>query len=42
MDRVTRILKEERDLVIGSRPLEATSFETEAKDKTVPISTPKP
>lgn len=26
---VTRILKEERDLVIGSRPLEATAFEVE-------------
>lgn len=29
VDRVARILKEERDLVIGSRPLEATSFEVE-------------
>lgn len=27
--RVSRILKEERDIVIGSRPLEATSFEVE-------------
>ncbi|MGP4033353.1 phage tail protein [Pseudarthrobacter sp. 1C304] len=26
VDRVTRILKEERDIVIGSRPLEATTF----------------
>ncbi len=29
VDRVHRILKEERDLVIGSRPLEATSFEVD-------------
>src|SRR6185312_2432565 len=29
VDYVHRILKEERDLVIGSRPLEATSFEVE-------------
>ena len=29
VDRVARILKEERDLVIGSRPLEATSFEVD-------------
>jgi hypothetical protein len=27
VERVSRILKEERDIVIGSRPLEATSFE---------------
>ncbi|MDD1477790.1 phage tail protein [Arthrobacter sp. AL08] len=27
VDRVSRILKDERDLVIGSRPLEATAFE---------------
>ncbi|MET0713273.1 MAG: phage tail protein [Mycetocola sp.] len=26
VDRVSRILKEERDIVIGSRPLEATDF----------------
>ena len=29
VDWVTRILKEERDLVIGSPPLEATAFEVE-------------
>ena len=29
VDYVHRILREERDLVIGSRPLEATSFEVE-------------
>ena len=29
VDWVSRILKEERDLVIGSRPLEATTFEVE-------------
>ena len=29
VDYVHRILKEERDLVISSRPLEATSFEVE-------------
>lgn len=29
VERVARILKEERDLVIGSRPLEATSFEVD-------------
>ena len=29
VDWVHRILKEERDLVIGSRPLEATTFEVE-------------
>lgn len=29
VDRVARILREERDLVIGSRPLEATSFEVD-------------
>jgi hypothetical protein len=29
IDWVHRILKEERDLVIGSRPLEATAFEVE-------------
>src|SRR3954452_8425846 len=29
VDRVHRILKEERDLVIASRPLEATAFEVE-------------
>ncbi|MET4096853.1 phage tail protein [Arthrobacter sp. UYCu712] len=29
VDRVSRILKDERDLVIGSRPLEATSFEVD-------------
>ena len=29
VDRVRRILKEERDIVIGSRPLEATSFEVD-------------
>jgi hypothetical protein len=27
--RVSRILREERDIVIGSRPLEATSFEVD-------------
>ena len=27
VDRVSRILKEERDIVIGSRPLEATTFD---------------
>jgi hypothetical protein len=29
VDRVHRILKEERDLVISSRPLEATAFQVE-------------
>ena len=29
VDRVARILKEERDIVIESRPLEATAFEVE-------------
>lgn len=29
VDRVTRILKEERDITIGSRPLEATTFEVD-------------
>jgi hypothetical protein len=29
VDRVARILKEERDIVIGSRPLEATDFEVD-------------
>jgi hypothetical protein len=29
IDRVNRILKEERDIVIASRPLEATAFEVE-------------
>ena len=29
LDRVTRILKEERDIVIDSRPLEATDFEVD-------------
>jgi hypothetical protein len=29
VDRVNRILKEERDLVIASRPLEATTFQVE-------------
>ena len=29
LERVTRILKEERDIVIGSRPLEVTDFEVE-------------
>ena len=29
VDRVSRILKDERDIVIGSRPLEATSFEVD-------------
>ncbi|KQR02381.1 phage tail protein [Arthrobacter sp. Leaf145] len=29
VDRVRRILKEERDIVIKSRPLEATSFQVE-------------
>ncbi|HEY8282554.1 MAG TPA: phage tail protein, partial [Leifsonia sp.] len=29
LDRVTRILKEERDIVIGSRPLEVTDFEVD-------------
>lgn len=29
VDRVSRILKEERDIVIGSRPLEATTFEVD-------------
>lgn len=29
VDRVSRILKDERDIVIGSRPLEATAFEVE-------------
>ena len=29
VDRVSHILKEERDIVIGSRPLEATAFEVD-------------
>ena len=29
VDRVNRILKEERDIVISSRPLEATAFEVD-------------
>lgn len=29
VDRVSRILREERDIVIGSRPLEATAFEVD-------------
>jgi hypothetical protein len=29
VERVSRILKEERDIVIGSRPLEATAFEVD-------------
>jgi hypothetical protein len=29
LDWVTRILKDERDIVIGSRPLEVTAFEVE-------------
>lgn len=29
VERVSRILKDERDIVIGSRPLEATSFEVD-------------
>lgn len=29
IDRVGRILREERDIVIGSRPLEATAFEVD-------------
>jgi hypothetical protein len=29
IDRVSRILKEERDIVIGSRPLEATAFDVD-------------
>lgn len=29
VDRVSRILKEERDIVISSRPLEATAFEVD-------------
>ena len=29
VDRVSRILKDERDIVIGSRPLEATTFEVD-------------
>lgn len=29
VDRVSRILKDERDIVIASRPLEATDFEVE-------------
>jgi hypothetical protein len=29
VERVSRILKEERDIVIGSRPLEATEFEVD-------------
>ena len=28
-DRVSRILRDERDIVIGSRPLEATAFEVD-------------
>lgn len=29
VDRISRILKDERDIVIGSRPLEATTFEVD-------------
>lgn len=29
VERVSRILREERDIVIGSRPLEATAFEVD-------------
>lgn len=29
LDRVSRILREERDIVIGSRPLESTTFEVD-------------
>ena len=29
VDRVSRILRDERDIVIGSRPLEATDFEVD-------------
>jgi hypothetical protein len=29
VERVSRILKEERDIVVGSRPLEATEFEVD-------------
>ena len=29
VDRVSRILRDEREIVIGSRPLEATSFEVD-------------
>jgi len=29
VDRVSRILEDERDIVIGSRPLEATAFEVD-------------
>lgn len=29
VDRVSRILQDERDIVIGSRPLEATAFEVD-------------
>ncbi|WP_416417667.1 phage tail protein [Paenarthrobacter aromaticivorans] len=29
LDRVSRILKEERDIVVDSRPLEATAFEVD-------------
>jgi hypothetical protein len=29
VDRVSRILRDERDIVIGSRPLEATAFEVD-------------
>ena len=29
VDRVSRILRDERDIVIGSRPLEATAFEAD-------------
>jgi hypothetical protein len=29
VERVSRILKEERDIIIGSRPLEATTFEVD-------------
>ena len=29
VDRVSRILREERDIVIGSRPLESTAFEVD-------------
>jgi hypothetical protein len=29
VDRVSRILRDERDIVVGSRPLEATAFEVD-------------
>jgi hypothetical protein len=29
VDRVSRILKDERDIIIGARPLEATTFEVD-------------